>query len=264
MEHNKNIVDQFTKQAVPFAEKMTARHDGLIQLMLSASGATGKDTVLDVACGPGLVACAFAQVASHVTGIDLTPAMIERARLLQVKHNLSNLRWEIGDVLLLPYPDGAFSITVTRFSFHHFLNPVAVLQEMIRVTRPGGRVVISDVYTTEDMRQSEAYNGMEKLRDPSHVRALPLSELQNMLQGAGLRNVRTEFFKLEMELEEQLRASFPNPGDDEKIRQIFRDDLESQTLGMETHLRKGEIHLAYPVAVISGNKETEKTGLPGD
>jgi ubiquinone/menaquinone biosynthesis C-methylase UbiE len=60
-EHNKKIVDQFTKQAVPFTEKMTRNNaEELIEIMLRASGATTKDTVLDVACGPGIVGCAFA------------------------------------------------------------------------------------------------------------------------------------------------------------------------------------------------------------
>jgi len=89
-EHNKNIVDQFTKQALPFAEKMTARSgEELLQAMLRVSAVKSNDTVLDVACGPGLVACAFARVAREVAGIDLTPAMIERARLLQEKEKLS-------------------------------------------------------------------------------------------------------------------------------------------------------------------------------
>ncbi len=254
-EHNKNIVDQFTKQAVPFAEKMTAQSGSeLLRMMVAASGATDKDTVLDVACGPGLVACAFARVAKEVIGIDLTPAMIERAQLLQKREKLSNLRWQIGDVLPLPYPNAAFSPTVTRFSFHHFLNPGAVLQEMIRVTSIAGRVLVSDVYTTDNSRQSEAYNRMEKLRDPSHVRALALSELQSLFQNSGLQNVRTEFFKLHMEMEQQLSASFPNPGDEEILRQIFRKDVKDQTLGMDTRLENGKIYFSYPIAVIVGTK----------
>ena len=257
-EHNKKIVDQFTKQAAPFTEKMTRNNtEELIEIMLRASGATAKDTVLDVACGPGIVACAFARAAKQVTGIDLTPAMIERARALQEKEKLSNLEWKIGDVLPLSYGDATFSIAVTRFSFHHFLNPEAVLHEMIRVTAPGGRVLVADVYTSEDSVQSEAYNRMEKLRDPSHVRALKLSELQGILQNGGLQNIGTEFFKLEMEMEQQLSASFPNPGDDKVLRQIFRDDLKSQTLGMETRLKEGNIYFSYPIAVITGSKTEE-------
>lgn len=75
-EHQRLIREQFTKQAIPFSQMQNHSPE----LLLAASGAGPEDTVLDVACGPGLMACAFAKVARHVTGIDLTPAMIEQAK----------------------------------------------------------------------------------------------------------------------------------------------------------------------------------------
>src|SRR5690349_18663181 len=71
-EHQRLIVDQFTKQAIPFSQMP----DHSPELILAATEVGPTDTVLDVACGPGVLACAFAQIAHHVTGIDLTPAMI--------------------------------------------------------------------------------------------------------------------------------------------------------------------------------------------
>src|SRR4051794_3298678 len=73
-EHQRLILEQFTRQAVPFSQMRNHSPE----LLLAVSGARPADTVLDVACGPGLMACAFAKVARHVTGIDLTPAMIEQ------------------------------------------------------------------------------------------------------------------------------------------------------------------------------------------
>jgi predicted TPR repeat methyltransferase len=64
-EHQRLILEQFTKQAIPF-RRCSHSHE----LLLTASGAGPADTALDVACGPGLMACAFAKVARHVTGID--------------------------------------------------------------------------------------------------------------------------------------------------------------------------------------------------
>lgn len=122
------------------------------------------------------MACAFAKAARHVTGIDLTPAMIEQAKVMQQADKLTNLTWHIGDVQPLPFADASFSLVFTRYSFHHFLDPRAVLAEMVRVCTPGGRIVVVDVFTSGP-EQAEAYNRMEKLRDPSHVRALALEEL---------------------------------------------------------------------------------------
>src|SRR5262245_5477225 len=115
-EHWRLILDQFTRQAVPFSEMP----DHSPELIIAAAHVQPDDTVLDVACGPGLITCEFAKVARYVTGIDLTPAMIERARILQQSKGLTNLTWQIGDVLPLPFSDAAFSLVLTRYSFHHF------------------------------------------------------------------------------------------------------------------------------------------------
>src|SRR5262245_59371585 len=117
------------------------------------------------------MACAFAQIARHVTGIDLTPAMIDHARALQEAQKRANVTWHVGDVRPLPFADASFSLVFTRYSFHHFLDPRAVLAEMSRVCTPGGRMVVVDVFTS-NAEQASAYNHMETLRDPSHVRAL--------------------------------------------------------------------------------------------
>ena len=126
----------------------------------------------------------------------------------------------------------------TRYSFHHFLDPKAVLAEMVRVCEPGGKVAVVDVFTTTP-EQAAAYDQVEKLRDPSHTRALLLDELTGLFRDAGLSDIKTEFYKLEVELEKILASSFPNPGDADKIRQIFSEDLGVNRLGVGAHRKDG-------------------------
>jgi ubiquinone/menaquinone biosynthesis C-methylase UbiE len=247
--HQRLIVDQFTRQAIPFSQMP----DHSPELIIAASGVGATDTVLDLACGPGMIACAFAEVAHHVTGIDLTPAMIERARALQESKVRTNMTWQVGDVSPLPFSDATFSLVCTRYSFHHFLDPKAVMAEMVRVCRPGGRVVVVDVFTTSP-QQAQAFNAMEKLRDPSHVRALSLEELTGLFDEAGLQSVRTRFYKHEFNVEQVLSGSFPNPGDAEKVRRLFTEDLGVDRLGLGACVRDGEIQFAYPVVILIGDK----------
>lgn len=136
--HRHDIVDQFTRQAEAFADKHRSHMD-VLALTVEAAGVNARDTVLDVACGPGLVACAFAHVAAHVTGVDITPAMLARARRLQTEQGLTNMAWRRADAESLPFDDGTFSLIVTRYSMHHFLNPAAVLTEMRRACRPAAQ-----------------------------------------------------------------------------------------------------------------------------
>src|SRR5436853_3352347 len=122
-EHRHEILDQFTRQATPFATAPGIRDEAALKLIVECSGAGPEDTVLDVACGPGLVVAAFARVVRHATGIDVTPAMLARAR--QLTAGLANVTLDHGDVTSLPYADGRFSIVVSRFAFHHFPEPAA-------------------------------------------------------------------------------------------------------------------------------------------
>jgi ubiquinone/menaquinone biosynthesis C-methylase UbiE len=250
VKHNQTIVEQFSQQAVPFAKK--PGHSDSIQMLIDMSGVSDGDQVLDVACGPGLVACGFAPHASHVTGIDITPAMIEQARRLQGEKQLKNLTWQVGDVLPLPFHEASFSVVLTRYSFHHFLNPAAVLAEMVRVCRLGGRVMVADVILPPE--KAGAYNRMERLRDPSHTRALTYPEMTEIVEARGLINLQTRHYKVEMELEKQLGASFPNPGDADRIRQLFEADLGVDKLGVGAYRQGCEIHFAYPILVVVGEK----------
>lgn len=81
-----------------------------MELLEKACQVSKQDIVLDVACGAGIVTCYLARLAYHVTGIDVTPAMIERCRDRQSKENLANLSWHVGDVLPLPMADASFTL----------------------------------------------------------------------------------------------------------------------------------------------------------
>ena len=250
--HNETIISQFTKQAVPFTNlSQHSNHYGL-DLMLRLSEPRQNDTVLDVACGPGIVSCEFAKVVSKVTGIDITPAMIEQAKTLQKDKKMENIEWRIGDVTNLPFDDNSFSIVLTRYSFHHFLEPKKVLQEMKRVCKPRGKILVIDVTPYKD--KVDAYNNVEKLRDSSHVRALTFVELEGMMKEIGLVNIKAANQDLEMELEKLLQSSFPNPEYMDTIRDLFKEDIIKNNLGMRSHLKNNQIYFYFPISMIIGTR----------
>ena len=250
--HREAILDQFTRQAVPFATAPGIQDETALRLVVEFSGAGPDDTVLDVACGPGIVVCAFAKVVKHATGLDLTPAMLDRARTLQREKGLRNITWQLGEAIPLPYPDASFSVVTSRFAFHHFLDPLAAIKEMARVCRPGGKVVVIDSAPAPD--KADAFNAMELVRDPSHARAMPLDELKDLFRQAGLPEPRTTGYRLEGELEGLITRSFPNPGDDETLRRIFRASVDGDTLGIGARRDGDTIRYGYPVAVLVADK----------
>jgi SAM-dependent methyltransferase len=245
------IRDQFTRQAVPFSTARAITDAAALQLVIDAAAPGSTDTLLDVACGGGIVVCAFAPYVKHATGIDMTPAMLDRARELATEKGVANVTWSLGDVAALPRPDGAFTIVLTRFAVHHFPDPVAVMREMVRVCAPGGRVVVVDTCASADPAKAAAFNRLEKLRDPSHVRALPLAELQAMFWVAGLPEPRVTFTELRGEVAALLARSFPNPGDETKIIDMFAASAEDDRLGIPVRRDGERIDYAYPVAILT-------------
>ena len=75
-----------------------------------------------------------------------------------------------------------------------------------------------------------------------------------MAEDLKLREVKTQFIKSERNLEAHLAASFPAPGDDEKLRQIFREDIGKDDLGLGAHWQGDQIHFAYPIIILVGRK----------
>jgi ubiquinone/menaquinone biosynthesis C-methylase UbiE len=248
--HHRRILDEFTRRVEAFATVPAITNAEALNLLVRMSGAGPQDTVLDVACGAGLVVCAFAPVVRQATGIDFTPAMIKRGQALQEEKGLTNITWQVGDVVPLPYADESFSIVTCRYALHHFEDPAAVLAEITRVSAPNGKVVLADMFASPEAEEAAAFNRMEQLRDPSHVRALPLEELEELSRQAGLKILEKTFYGLDWELEALLQGSSPNPGGVELIREIFEEDLERDELAVHVRRQKSKIWFTYPIVVI--------------
>jgi ubiquinone/menaquinone biosynthesis C-methylase UbiE len=249
--HAALIRDQFTRQAVPFSTAAPIASEGALRLIVEAAAAGPDDTVLDVACGGGIVVCGFAPYVRHATGIDMTPAMLQRAGALAAEKGIANVSWREGDVTRLPFPDGAFTIVVTRFAVHHFPDPPAVMREMARVCAPGGRIVVVDTYASLDPAKAAEFNRLEKLRDPSHVRCLALAELKALFHTAGAAEPRESFSELRDTVTGLLARSFPNPGDDAKIIDLFTASIDDDRLGIPVRRAGDAIEYAYPVAILA-------------
>jgi ubiquinone/menaquinone biosynthesis C-methylase UbiE len=249
--HKDLILDQFTRQATPFSTAGTITDESALRMVIEAAAPRPTDKLLDVACGGGIVVCAFAPHVRHATGIDMTPAMLERAHHLVMEKGISNVTWDRGDVTALPYADGTFDIVVTRFSMHHFLDPLGVLREMVRVCAPGGRVVVVDMYASDDPAKAAEWNRAEKLRDPSHVQALTLTRLNALFADASLPAPSTSFYELRDEVRNLLARSFPNPGDDVKIIEMFAASAVDDRLGIPIRREGDRIEYAYRVAILA-------------
>jgi SAM-dependent methyltransferase len=103
--------------------------------------------VLEVGCGPGHLSTRMAHHGFDVTGLDLDPAMIARARANADRLGDGDQRrpsFLVGDVAALAFPDRSFGLVVSTLSMHHWADPTAGLAEIGRVLRPGARALVWD------------------------------------------------------------------------------------------------------------------------
>jgi SAM-dependent methyltransferase len=110
--------------------------------LLDVAGIQPGETVLDIGCGNGTSTIEAARAAStgQAIGIDLSSAMLARARETASRARHSNVEFVHGDAQVYPFDDGAFDLAISRFGVMFFSEPVAAFTNIGRALRPGGRV----------------------------------------------------------------------------------------------------------------------------
>ena len=111
------------------------------ELVRRASPRAGQ-RVLDVACGTGVVAVTVARLGARVTGLDLTPELLERARE-NARIAGVDIEWHQGDVEQLPFADATYEVVLSQFGHIFAPRPDVAIAEMLRVLKPGGTMAFS-------------------------------------------------------------------------------------------------------------------------
>ena len=148
-----------------------------------------------------MVGRALAPKVGSLHGVDLTPAMIEKAREEAELEGLANAEFSLGDATALGFENDSFDAAITRFSLHHIPAPERVVEEMARVVRPGGRVVISDHARDADPAVAAWVEEIERLRDPSHWACLTPDRLREIGATSGLELDREQLVPFELDFE---------------------------------------------------------------
>lgn len=118
----------------------------------------GTETVVDAGTGTGFMAAGVAPYAARVIGVDFSEAMLAVARENVAKLGLTNVEFRQGDLEHLSLEAASADVVLANMALHHAPDPLAALREMVRVLKPGGRVVIMDAtrHTFEWFKQEMA------------------------------------------------------------------------------------------------------------
>ncbi len=254
--HNEVVRESFTTQAKAFAANPWVTDEERIRRLVATARLTGNERVLDVATGPGYIAEAFGRVAREVIGVDLTAAMLAIGQERTKERGVSNVSFQLGDVQHLPFKKEEFDVVVSRLALHHMQNPAKVVQEMARVCRVGGTVLVEDIHGSEHPERAAYQDRWEKLRDPSHVRTLPISEHLRLFREAGLETDHIFTFQdLCPEVERWLATTKAPAEDAAEVRRLLEEDRLQDLSGTRPFLdAEGRLHFHARTVTLTGRK----------
>src|SRR6266436_3859971 len=229
--HLEKIRERFTATAEVFAE--TARTmrveegERLAELATAGLARASEALVVDVACGPGTFTRPFAPRVRSDVGVDLTPAMIEKARAESAQAGLTNIEFVTGDVYALPF-------AACGYAFHHMTEPARALAEIARVLRPGGRVAIADLIVPEGPGGA-IQNAIERARDPSHTNAQSVAQFHTLIRDAGLRLLSEESRQRWYDFNLWMRNAGIAPGDADyvQVRRMMEEIMAHDVSGLQ-------------------------------
>lgn len=255
-QHNEVVRESFTTQAKAFASNPWVTDEERIRRLVAAARLKGNERVLDIATGPGYIAEAFARAVREVIGVDLTAAMLAIGEERTKQNGVSNVSFRIGDAQNLPFESESFDVLVCRLALHHMQDPGRGVREMARVCRVGGTILIEDIYASEHLGRAEYQDRWEKLRDPSHVRVLPMSEHLRLFREAGLETDAVKTFDdLCPEVERWLATTKAPPERADQVRRLLEEDRQHDLSGTRPFQdATGRLYFHARTAILTGRK----------
>lgn len=180
MNHNDTVKTSFKKQAEKFAAYHMSKTE-YTDYLIDQIEAKGTEHALEVAAGTCICGRALAPFVRDITCLDLTEEMLAQGRKLAAKCQIKNIYFQTGNAEELPYDSETFDLVITRLSFHHFDSPETPFEEMKRVLKQGGKLVVWDMEAAEENLRT-IDDQIEKMRDPSHTRILSRKEFEEMFE----------------------------------------------------------------------------------
>lgn len=182
------MADRFARTADRYAALQDERAEELAAKVKAFVLPRGGERALDAGTGAGALAFALAPNVREVVGVDRVPELLARARERAV--GFDNISFVEADITKLPFEDFSFDLAGTLRTLHHVPRPELVIAELVRVTRPGGAVVVIDQIAPVDPLAALAVDRFERARDPGHARLLPEIDLRHLFEANGLVLVR--------------------------------------------------------------------------
>ena len=190
IERNRKKWDRWAKSLDSNSMRSRFLRDGqrrVVELLELNEG----DYFLDIGCGTGWAVRLAAETVNYhgfFYGVDLSEKMIEKAN--QNFEGKENFHFIKADSRAIPLDGGKFDAIICTHSFHHYIDPQAVVNEIYRLLKPGGKVFVLD--PTVDSVFGRVIDIIIRFVQPEHVKMYSTGEFMRFFEAAGLSYIRTE------------------------------------------------------------------------
>jgi SAM-dependent methyltransferase len=187
------MADRFAHTAARAAARQDEHAAALAEQVRVFVLPRGDEQAVDVGCGAGALALALAPLVREVVGLDRVPELLALAR----ERAPGNATFVEGDATRLPFEQASFDLGA---SMHHVRRPEAVVAELARVVRTGGRVLVVDQLAPVDPLDALSVERFERARDEGHARLLAEIDLRHLFEANGLALLRSAVHEERREL----------------------------------------------------------------
>ena len=237
----------FGAQAPVYATSQVHVNDDSLESVIRLAGQENYGWAVDLGTGAGFTAFAMTQFCHRVVASDLTRPMLQQARQLGQERQLNNLLLSQNAAEYLPIAGDSLDLVTCRVAAHHFASFELALDEIRRVLKPGGSLVMADTVAPEDDLVAAWLNDIELRRDFSHVNDRKISIIQGMLAERSLEVMEREEARVYLQFNNWVaRTATP----DDEVASLRKDFLTAspevkQAFEIES-TGDGEISFSWP------------------
>lgn len=255
------VREQFGKTATAYVEAKHFSGGKDLEEAARLLKPTHDDNMLDVACGGGHMALFFSPMVRQVVASDLTMQMLKKAQEhVAEEGRVDNVIFREADAEDLPFPAGSFTLLTCRIAPHHFPDVPRALSEFHRVLRRGGRMVIIDTLIPSDPEIAEFFQTMEKMRNPTHIKAFNEEEWKKMVQDAELILQETLIIPKTHDFQEWVKTAGLNRSQIQELNKFFMNASPKihDFFKIESFAGEVETYTDQKLLIYATRKEKEK------
>jgi ubiquinone/menaquinone biosynthesis C-methylase UbiE len=180
-----HVRERFSQFAQGYVLSETHSQGADLDRFLEVAAPQADWIACDIATGGGHTALKIAPHVRRMIATDFALPMLNSAREFILSKEANNVDFVPADAEAMPFADNVFDLVTCRIAPHHFPHVFKFVQEAARILKPGGRFVVQDHMQPEDKKAAVYTDTFERLRDPSHVRALSESEWHSDFLASG-------------------------------------------------------------------------------